>query len=84
MCIRDRPNTDRHDYEVKMRSVTKFLENGDKVKITLRFRGREMAHQELGAELMERVAKDTAHLGKPDVIPKVEGRQMVMIIYPNT
>ena len=64
--------------------ATKFLENGDKVKITLRFRGREMAHQELGAELMERVAIDTAHLGKPDVIPKVEGRQMVMIIYPNT
>ena len=81
--IKFRPNTDKHDYEVKMRSVTKFLENGDKVKITLRFRGREMAHQELGAELMERVAVDTAHLGKPDVIPKVEGRQMVMIIYPN-
>ena len=82
--IKFRPNTDKHDYEVKMRSVTKFLENGDKVKITLRFRGREMAHQELGSELMERVAVDTAHLGKPDVIPKVEGRQMVMIIYPNT
>ena len=81
--IKFRPNTDKHDYEVKMRSVTKFLENGDKVKITLRFRGREMAHQELGAELLERVATDTAHLGKPDVIPKVEGRQMVMIIYPN-
>ena len=82
--IKFRPNTDTHDYEVKMRSVTKFLENGDKVKITLRFRGREMAHQELGSELMERVAVDTAHLGKPDVIPKVEGRQMIMIIYPNT
>ena len=82
--IKFRPNTDTHDYEVKMRSVIKFLENGDKVKITLRFRGREMAHQELGAELMERVVTDTAHLGKPDVIPKVEGRQMVMIIYPNT
>ena len=81
--IKFRPNTDKHDYEVKMRSVTKFLENGDKVKITLRFRGREMAHQELGAELMERVVVDTAHLGKPDVIPKVEGRQMIMIIYPN-
>ncbi len=82
--IKFRPNTDKHDYEVKMRSVTKFLENGDKVKITLRFRGREMAHQELGTELMERVVTDTAHLGKPDIIPKVEGRQMVMIIYPNT
>ena len=64
--------------------VQKFLDEGDKVKVTLRFRGREMAHQELGAELMERVAVDTAHLGKPDVIPKVEGRQMIMIIYPNT
>ena len=82
--IKFRPNTDKHDYGVKMRSVTKFLENGDKVKITLRFRGREMAHQELGAELMERVVVDTAHLGKPDVVPKVEGRQMIMIIYPNT
>lgn len=82
--IKFRPNTDKHDYAVKMRSVTKFLENGDKVKITLRFRGREMAHQDLGTDLMERVATDTAHLGKPDVIPKVEGRQMVMIIYPNT
>ena len=82
--IKFRPNTDKHDYGVKMRSVTKFLENGDKVKITLRFRGREMAHQELGSELMGRVAVDTAHLGKPDVIPKVEGRQMIMIIYPNT
>ena len=82
--IKFRPGTDTHDYEVKMRSVTKFLEKGDKVKITMRFRGREMAHQELGTELMERVALDTAHLGKPDVIPKVEGRQMVMIIYPNS
>ena len=82
--IKFRPNTDTHDYEVKMRSITKFLENGDKVKITLRFRGREMAHQELGTELLERVASDTSHLGKIDFIPKVEGRQMVMIIYPNT
>ncbi len=82
--IKFRPNTDTHDYEVKMRSITKFLENGDKVKITLRFRGREMAHQELGTELLERVAADTSHLGKIDFIPKVEGRQMVMIIYPNT
>ena len=82
--IKFRPNTDTHDYEVKMRSITKFLENGDKVKITLRFRGREMAHQELGTELLERVANDTSHLGKIDFIPKVEGRQMVMIIYPNT
>ena len=82
--IKLRPNIDNNDYIVKMKQVKKFIENGDKVKITLRFRGREMAHQELGTELMERVALDTAHLGKPDVIPKVEGRQMVMIIYPNT
>ena len=82
--IKFRPNTDTHDYEVKMRSITKFLENGDKVKITLRFRGREMAHQQLGTELLERVVSDTSHLGKIDFIPKIEGRQMVMIIYPNT
>ena len=57
--IKFRPNTDTHDYEVKMRSVTKFLDNGDKVKITMRFRGREMAHQELGRQLLERVSDDT-------------------------
>ena len=82
--IKFRPSTEENDYQVKLQNLVKFLTNGDKVKVTLRFRGREMAHQELGAELMERVAIDTAHLGKPDVIPKVEGRQMVMIIYPNT
>ena len=82
--IKFRPGTDEGDYQVKLRNLTRFLNDGDKAKVTLRFRGREMAHQELGAELMERVAVDTAHLGKPDVIPKVEGRQMIMIIYPNT
>jgi translation initiation factor IF-3 len=80
--IKFRPNTDTHDYEVKMRSVYKFLENGDKVKITMRFRGREMAHQELGRELLERVAVDTDKLGKIDSIPKLEGRQIVMLINP--
>ena len=80
--IKFRPNTDTHDYEVKMRSVFKFLENGDKVKITMRFRGREMAHQELGRELLERVAKDTEKSGKIDSIPKLEGRQIVMLINP--
>ena len=80
--IKFRPNTDTHDYEVKMRSVSKFLENGDKVKITMRFRGREMAHQELGRELLERVANDTVALGKIDAIPKLEGRQIVMLINP--
>jgi translation initiation factor IF-3 len=80
--IKFRPNTDTHDYEVKMRSVTKFLDNGDKVKITMRFRGREMAHQELGRQLLERVSDDTKAIGKIDSIPKLEGRQIVMLINP--
>ena len=80
--IKFRPNTDTHDYEIKMRSVKKFLENGDKVKITLRFRGREMAHVECGQNLLERVVEDILELGKVDEIPKVEGRQMVMVINP--
>nr|WP_239025599.1 translation initiation factor IF-3 [Roseibacterium persicicum] len=80
--VKFRPNTDTHDYEVKMRSVTKFLENGDKVKVTLRFRGREMAHQNLGRELLERVAADVEGLGKVENMPKLEGRQMVMMIGP--
>ena len=80
--IKFRPNTDTHDYEVKMRSVTKFLDNGDKVKITMRFRGREMAHQELGRQLLERVSEDTKDIGKIDTIPKLEGRQIVMLINP--
>jgi translation initiation factor IF-3 len=80
--IKFRPGTDKHDYDVKMRSVLKFLEEGDKVKITLRFRGREMAHQNLGRELLERVALDVAELGKIENMPKVEGRQMVMMIGP--
>jgi len=82
--VKFRPNTDINDYNVKMRNVTKFLENGDKVKITLRFRGREMAHQNLGRELLERVAKDVteAELGKIENFPKMEGRQMVMLIGP--
>ena len=81
--IKFRPNTDTHDYEVKMRSVAKFLDNGDKVKITMRFRGREMAHQELGRQLLERVASDTVEIGKVDSIPKLEGRQIVMMINPS-
>ena len=80
--IKFRPNTDIHDYEVKMRSVFKFLENGDKVKITLRFRGREMAHQNLGRELLERVADDVKDVGKIENMPKMEGRQMIMMIGP--
>ena len=82
--IKFRPGTDTHDYEVKMRSVTKFLEKGDKVKITMRFRGREMAHQELGRELLERVAADIEDYGKIENIPKMEGRQMTMMIGPTS
>jgi translation initiation factor IF-3 len=80
--IKFRPGTDTHDYEVKMRSVLKFLEGGDKVKITLRFRGREMAHQQLGLELLNRVADDVAEVGKVENMPRLEGRQMVMMIGP--
>lgn len=80
--VKFRPNTDTHDYDVKMRNVTKFLENGDKVKVTLRFRGREMAHQNLGRELLERVSEDTKDIGKVESFPRVEGRQMVMMIGP--
>ena len=80
--VKFRPNTDNNDYDVKMRNVFKFLENGDKVKITLRFRGREMAHQDLGRQLLERVAADTTEHGKVENFPKMEGRQMVMLIGP--
>lgn len=80
--VKFRPNTDTHDYDVKMRNVYKFLDNGDKVKVTLRFRGREMAHLNLGRALLERVAVDTEEFGKVDSIPKMEGRQMVMMINP--
>lgn len=80
--VKFRPNTDTNDYDVKMRNVTKFLDNGDKVKITLRFRGREMAHLDLGRRLLERVREDTTELGKIDSMPKMEGRQMVMLINP--
>ncbi|MXQ07699.1 translation initiation factor IF-3 [Alphaproteobacteria bacterium GH1-50] len=80
--VKFRPNTDTHDYDVKMRNVTRFLEAGDKVKVTLRFRGREMAHQNLGRDLLERVATDVEGLGKVENMPKMEGRQMVMMIGP--
>uniref|UniRef100_UPI0035715820 translation initiation factor IF-3 n=1 Tax=Litoreibacter roseus TaxID=2601869 RepID=UPI0035715820 len=80
--VKFRPNTDTHDYDVKMRNVFKFLENGDKVKVTLRFRGREMAHLNLGRELLERVADDVEGSGKVENMPKMEGRQMIMMIGP--
>ncbi len=82
--VKFRPNTDTHDYDVKMRNVVKFLGNGDKVKVTLRFRGREMAHLNLGRELLERVAEDTKEIGKVENMPKMEGRQMIMMIGPIT
>ena len=80
--IKFRPGTDTHDYDVKMRSVMKFLGEGDKVKVTLRFRGREMAHQDLGLELLNRVRDDVGEAGKVESMPKLEGRQMVMMIAP--
>ncbi|WP_152448985.1 MULTISPECIES: translation initiation factor IF-3 [unclassified Roseivivax] len=80
--VKFRPNTDIHDYDVKMKNVFKFLEKGDKVKVTLRFRGREMAHQNLGRELLERVAEDVKDVGKVENMPKMEGRQMIMMVGP--
>lgn len=80
--VKFRPGTDTHDYDVKMRNVVKFLEKGNKVKVTLRFRGREMAHQNIGRELLERIAADVGELGKVENMPKMEGRQMVMMIGP--
>lgn len=80
--IKMRPNIDEHDYEVKMRAMKRFIEEGDKVKVTLRFRGREMAHQELGLELLNRVAADVGDKGKVESMPKLEGRQMVMMVAP--
>jgi len=80
--IKLRPNIDEHDYQVKMRSVQKFLDDGDKVKITLRFRGREMAHQDLGVNVLNRVREDTDDVAKIEAFPKLEGRQMIMVIAP--
>jgi len=82
--IKFRPGTDTHDYEVKMRSVRKFLENGDRVKVSLRFRGREMAHQNLGRQVLDRVAEDAREIGKVENLPKLEGRRMIMTIGPLT
>ncbi|OYW44748.1 MAG: translation initiation factor IF-3 [Sphingomonadales bacterium 32-68-7] len=80
--IKMRPNIDDHDYDVKMRSVTKFIAEGDKVKMTLRFRGREMAHQELGMEVLKRVQEDVAEIAKVEAYPRLEGRQMLMVLAP--
>jgi len=80
--IKFRPGTEEGDYQVKLRSLVKFLENGDKTKITLRFRGREMAHRELGAQLLKRVEEDLSELATVEQFPKLEGRQMVMVMAP--
>ncbi len=80
--IKFRPGTDEGDYQVKLRNLRRFLEAGEKAKVTLRFRGREMAHQELGLQLLERVEQDLADLGVVEQRPKLEGRQMVMVIAP--
>ncbi|MFK7829335.1 MAG: translation initiation factor IF-3 [Congregibacter sp.] len=77
-----RPGTETGDYEVKLRNLTRFLENGDKAKVTMRFRGREMAHQEIGMDLLKRVEADLAELGSVEQFPKMEGRQMTMVIAP--
>ena len=80
--IKLRPNIDSHDYDVKMRSMVKFLNEGDKVKVTMRFRGREMAHQNLGLDVLHRVRDDLEELSKIEQFPKMEGRQMVMVLSP--
>ena len=80
--IKFRPGTDEGDYKIKLRKLTEFLEFGDKTKVTLRFRGREMAHQELGANLLARVRKDLEEIGVVEQMPQMEGRQMIMVIAP--
>jgi translation initiation factor IF-3 len=80
--IKVRPNIDDHDYEVKMKQMKNFIGEGDKVKVTLRFRGREMAHQELGVKVLERIRNDLTELVKVEQMPKLENRQMVMVISP--
>ncbi len=80
--VKFRPGTEEGDYQVKLRNLKRFLEEGDKTKVTLRFRGREMAHQQLGMELMRRIEADLKDLGTVEQFPKMEGRQMVMVIAP--
>jgi translation initiation factor IF-3 len=80
--IKMRPNIDDHDYDVKMRAIRRFFEEGDKVKVTLRFRGREMAHTELGMDLLRRVKADLIEISKVEAEPKFEGRQMIMVLAP--
>ena len=80
--IKMRPNIDDHDYDVKMRNVHRFIDDGDKVKVTLRFRGRELSHQQLGMDLLRRVQADVAEVAKIEAYPRMEGRQMLMVLSP--
>jgi translation initiation factor IF-3 len=80
--VKFRPGTEEGDYQVKLRNLTRFLSSGDKAKVTLRFRGREMAHRELGAKLLERVRDDLAEISQVEQFPKMEGRQMTMVLSP--
>ncbi len=80
--IKMRPNIDDHDYDVKMRAMHKFIGEGDKVKVTLRFRGRELSHQQLGMNLLRRVQEDIAEVAKVEAYPRMEGRQMLMVVSP--
>ena len=80
--IKMRPNIDDHDYQTKMRAVNRFLDDGDKVKLTMRFRGREMAHQEIGLNVLRRVQDELAEVAKVESHPKLEGRQMIMVVAP--
>ena len=80
--IKMRPNIDTHDYDVKLRSMRRFFEEGDKVKVTLRFRGRELAHQDLGMQLLHRVREEMDEVAKVEAEPRLEGRQMVMVLAP--
>ena len=80
--VKIRPGTDENDYQIKLRNLVRFLNEGDKVKVTLRFRGREMAHQEIGMRQLERIRADVDELGLVEQMPKMEGRQMIMVIAP--
>ncbi|CAK7015122.1 translation initiation factor 3 (bIF-3) [Kerstersia gyiorum] len=80
--VKFRPGTDEGDYQVKLRNLRRFIEDGDKAKVTLRFRGREMAHQELGMRVLERIREDMGELCQVEAMPKLEGRQMVMVLAP--
>ncbi len=80
--VKIRPGIEQHDYQVKMRNARRFLEDGDKVKVTMRFRGREMAHQDIGRDLLEKMCKELEDVGKVELHPKMEGRQIIMVLGP--